>query len=561
MKLNNPKKWEDILQYTALVLLLVLINIHSGQWFFRWDLTDEKRYTISGASKELLSGLNDVVYVEVYLDGDLNSEFRRLQKAIRETLEEFKIFGGKNLEFKFTDPNEAPTAQARNRFYQQLVQKGLPYTNVFDVVEGERKEQILFPGAIITYKNREKPVLLLKGNKAASEQEQLNQSVEGIEFELASAIGQLVATQKKSIAFIEGHDELNQVQTADITTSLSEGYIVDRVRLEQTDLSRYDALIIAQPKKKFSELDKFKLDQYVMRGGNVLFFMDKVQMNLDSISQGGTYAFGYDLNIEPLLFRYGVRVNIDLLKDQQAGAVEVVTGTFGNRPRTQTLPWVYYIYLNKFSEHPIVRNMDVIYGKFLSTIDTVKAEGVTKTPLVYTSKYTQVKGIPSMIDLNEIREDANRDLYNRQHLPVAYLLEGKFKSLYANRFPPKGAEGTEIVKQGNQAKILVFSDGDILRNEINPRNNNVQPIDFDPFRQQSLSNKEFILNTLSYMTDKGGLIASRNKSITLRPLDMPRVREEKIYWQILNVALPVALIIVFGIGRYYLRKRKYERKA
>ncbi|GAB4333446.1 MAG: gliding motility-associated ABC transporter substrate-binding protein GldG [Flammeovirgaceae bacterium] len=557
---HSYKHWEDILQFTAVLWLLFLLNIWAGNVFWHLDLTEEKRYTISEASKQMLNQLSEEVFVEVFLEGELNAEFKRLQKSIRETLELFRLQSNGKVSYKFTDPNEASSPAARNRFYQQLTAKGLPYTTLYEMVDGEQKQKIIFPGAILSSKGKEIPVLLLKGNKASSPQEQLNQSIEGVEYEMASTIHKLTVQQKKRIAFLEGHEELTQRELTDITLSLREFYEVEFITLGNENLNRYDAVIVAQPKKPFSDLDKYDLDQYVMQGGNALFLIDKVQMNLDSIPLGGAYAIGYELNIEDLLFRYGARLNLELIQDQQAGLIEVYVGNLGNQPNIKRLPWMYHIYLNTYNQHPIVRNLDAIYGKFIGTIDTVKAVGIRKTPLVFTSKYSKTKGVPSMISLDEIKEVKQTPAFNKPHLPVAYLLEGKFTSLFANRFAPKGANQANMIRKGKPAKVFVMSDGDIIRNEFNKKSGNPEPIDYDKYRQQTLSNKDFFLNVLSYMTDENGLISSRKKEILMRPLDNLRLKNEKFYWQFINVSIPILFVIFFGIGRYYWRRKRFSKK-
>ncbi len=558
---HKQKKWEDILGVIAVILLLTLVNIHAGTARFRFDLTAEKRYTISDATIRLLENLEDVVYIEVYLAGELNADFKQLQKSIRETLEEFQVYAGANLDFRFVDPTDQPDSKAQQAFYQTLIQKGIPATNLFDKEDGKRTEKIIFPGALITYKNRETGVLLLKGNQSASPQEQLNQSAEGVEYNLASAIRKLSATRKKTIAFVEGHGEYTAEETAGITAALTEFYIVDRTSLQNPQLQEYDALVLARPQQRFSEVEKFTLDQYIMNGGSTLFFLDAIQMNVDSIAQGGTYAFGYDLNLEELLFQYGVRINYDLIQDrQQPGILEVYAGQFGNQPRIQPFPWPYFMYLNRFSGHPIVKNMDLVLAKFISSIDTVKsASKVSKTPLMFTSQYSRTRKMPNMVDLNEIRQEMDYQYFNKSFIPVAYLLEGTFQSMYALRFPPRGIQ-TEVVKQSPiNCKILVVSDADILRTDTDPRTGRPLPIDYDRIRQKPLSNAEFVLNALSYMIDEDGLIASKKKQVTLRLLDRARLQTESLQWQLLNLGIPVMFVLLFGIARRYWRQYKYEK--
>lgn len=555
------KKWEDILQFVAVFLLIVLLNIYAGTYFFRLDLTEEKRYTIAEPTKDILRKLDDQVYVEVYLDGDLNAGFKRLQKAIRETLDEFTVYGGANVQYKFVNPDEASSEEDRNNFYKQLTGKGVQPTNLFDNQNGKKVEKIIFPSALISYKNKETPVLLLKGNVAASPMEQLNQSVENVEYELINAIKKITLSQKPSIAIIEGHDELRPIDIADLTTSLDEFYVVDRVNLQQNNLDGYAAVMIAQPKTRFSELEKYKLDQYIMNGGKALFFIDAIQMNLDSISKGGAYAFGYDLNINDMLFKYGIRINTDLIQDTEMGRIVVNIGKLGDQPNFRPFAWHYYVILNRFKRMPITKNLNGIYTRFLSTMDTIKTPNVKKTPLLLTNQYSRVRRMPNLVRLEEVRTDLDPKLYNRSFLPVCYLLEGKFTSLYKNRFAPDSIENKQVKQESTPTKIIVFSDGDIPRNEIDKRNGQPLPLGYDQLSQQTFSNKDFVMNALAYLIDENGLISSRNKEITLRPLDKFRVQDEKLSWQLINMVLPVAVIISFGIFRFWWRKRKYESKT
>ncbi len=555
---NAYKKWEDILGFSAIALVLLLLNIHAETFRLRLDLTAEKRYTIAPATIKLLENLDEVAYIEVYLAGELNADFKRLQKSIRETLEEFRIHSQGRVEYRFVDPQEQTDERARQVFFQQLIDKGIPATNLFDTEDGKRVEKLIFPGALVTYRNRETGVLLLKGNKSASPQEQLNQSAEDVEYELATALGKLAQQRKKHIAFIEGHGEYTPEETADAMAALTEFFVVDRTTLENPRLADYNALMIARPQQRFSEREKYALDQYIMQGGRVLFLMDAVQMNVDSIALGGTYAFGYDLNIEEQLFQYGVRVNRDLIQDrQQPGILEVYAGQFGDQPRIQPFPWPYYIYLNRFSDHPIVKNMDLVLAKFVSTIDTLPNAKVRKTPLMFTSQYSRVRKMPNLVDLNEIRQEMDYAFFDRAHLPVAYLLEGQFTSLFALRFPPRGVSG-EPLKESVPTKLIVVSDADLIRTERDPRTGRPVPLDYDRFRKQSLSNLDFLLNALTYLTEEEGLIAARKKQVTLRLLDKARLQTDAGSWQAFNLVVPALCVCLFGIARWYWRKRKYE---
>jgi gliding-associated putative ABC transporter substrate-binding component GldG len=553
--IKSIKKTEDLLYLSAVLLTLLLLNIWASSYFFRFDMTEEKRFTITDATISLLKNLDEPVYIDIYLAGDINASFKRLQNAVQETLDEFKVYGGKNIQFRFINPDELGLKE-KKQLFKQLEALRIPATTLYDNIDGKRTQKVIYPGAVVSYRNQEEGVLLLKGSKLASPQEQLNQSCEGVEYEIANVIKKLTVTDRKNIGFTEGHNELSPFETADIVSSLSEFYNVKRTPLNN-QLAAFDVLIVAQPKSKFSELEKFYLDQYVMNGGKVIFLIDNVQMNLDSISKGGTYAFGYDLNLTDLIFKYGVRVNLDLVQDQQSGVLDIVVGNIGDRANIQQLPFPYYIYLNNYGKHPIVRNLDVIYAKFPSSLDTVKAVGIKKTPLVFSSQYARKKEAPTMVSLDELKNDLNPDRYTTAHIPVAYLLEGSFKSAFSTRFAPAEATGIDFKKEGKPTKIIVFTDGDIIKSEPDKKTGQPLPIDFDKVRRQRLCNKEFMLNALSYLTDENGLIVSRNKEITLRPLDKFRIKQEKSYWQFINLVVPILVVVLFGVIRYYWRRYKF----
>ncbi len=259
MQKFNNRKWESLLSFSALILAIILVNLNASRWFFRLDLTEEERFTISEATKKTLAGLEEPIFVEVFLGGDLNAQFTQLQKSIRETLEEFQIYADGKLQFEFTNPDEVVSESERSKFYQQLVQRGLPATNLNERIDGKAVQKVIFPGAIVSLGNREKPVLLLKGNKNSSYQEQINQSAEGVEYELITIIRQLATKDKKRIAFIEGHDELTKAQTIDMSTTLEEFYWVERVKIGEQPLESFNAIIVAQPKSKFSDAEQISV--------------------------------------------------------------------------------------------------------------------------------------------------------------------------------------------------------------------------------------------------------------------------------------------------------------
>jgi ABC-2 type transport system permease protein len=550
------KRGIDIVEFLLMFGIVVLINIIVSQYFFRIDLTGDKRYTISNTSKEILKGLDDVVYVEVYLEGQFPSGFKRLQSSIREILDEFRVYGGNNIQYKFLDPGAEPDNERRSRIYNTLAQKGIQPTNLFAKEKDKKIEKLIFPGALVAYKEKEVPVMFLKGNKGAGPEEILNQSVEGLEFELITSIRQLTQKKRKSIAFVEGHGEFPQDRVSDISRTLTKFYDVYRVDLRQSkSLENYDALIIARPRTEYSEQEKFMVDQFIMNGGKALFYIDPIHIDMDSIGDNGTLATAYNTNLDDLLFKYGVRLNQNLIQDLNSGVYPMNVGHIGEKPQIQLVNWKYFPLLNTYAKHPIVKNLDAIYSRFVSTIDTVKSEGIKKTPLVFTSAYTKILSVPFSIEYNQARLEADPKDFNKGSLSVYYLLEGSFTSLYKNR--PLPVSGASFVEKGKPTKIIVCSDADIITNEVGKSGREL-PVGFDKFSGKLFGNKDLIVNSVDYLLDERGIIDIRSKEITLRPLDKVKVEEERSQWQIINLVLPVLLLLLFGVARYYLRKRKYE---
>ncbi|MCS6968762.1 MAG: gliding motility-associated ABC transporter substrate-binding protein GldG [Cytophagales bacterium] len=562
---RQVRKWEDLLQWTAVALGLLCLNLFISKFFIRVDLTQDKRYSIAPGTRSLLENLKSNIYVEIYLEGELNAGFRRLQAAIKQTLEEFNAYSNGRVQFRFVNPETAKNAEQRAAFQRQLVNAGIQPTNLFETTsDGKRIQKIIFPGAIVRAGTRQGAVNFLKGNLAATAQERLNQSVEGVEFELASAIKKVTQQHKPRIALIQGHGELKSPLIGDLKTSLEEFFVVEEVMLSNDSaLANYQVAVIIQPTRRYTEEEKFRLDQFIMGGGKALFMVDMVQMNLDSIAINGAYAFGYDLNLEDMLFRYGVRVNMNLVQDLQMGTIVVNVGQFGNAPNLQPVPWPYYVLANQFGKHPITRNLNAIYTKFVSSIDTVKSKGqVRKIPLVMTNQYSRIRRAPTIVSLEELKADTDPEKFTQSHIPIAYLLEGKFHSLFRNRFAPEGiSQQAHIIQESVPTQIAVIGDGDVAVNELDRRTKQPLPLGFDPITKQTFSNKELILNTLLYFTDKNGLLEARLKEVKLRPLDKVRVGEEKIFWQSLNLLLPLLITFLLGGAWYYIRQKRYAKQT
>jgi gliding-associated putative ABC transporter substrate-binding component GldG len=542
------KKNLDIIEFLLWVGIVILLNIIASQYFFRVDLTEDKRYTISETSKEILKNLDDVVFVEVYLGGNLPGDYKRLENSVREMLDEFRVYSGDKLQYKFFDPNQEEDEQKKSRIFEYLRTKGIT------PIEVSTKEGTLhvFPAAQVVYKEKEQPVILLNTNGGVSEGEMLNQSVEGLEYQLISSIRALTLKNKKSIAFVEGHGELNSHEEHDITKTLSSFYNVYRINLKDTkSLENYDALIVAGPKTAYSDEEKYLLDQYIMKGGKVLFFMDPVIMDIDSIGQYGAVAVEYQHHLDDMLFKYGLRVNSDLVQDLQSMTMPMVVGEIQGKPQVRQIQWRYYPLLNNFGEHPTVKNLDLVLAKFIGTIDTVKSSGANKIPLVYTSKYAKKFNAPVKVDFNDARKQINPEEFNQGPYPVAFLVEGNLTSLYKNR--PLPAQDLNFVAEGKNSQIFVMSDADVIKN--------VQERKGQQMRELPLpgGNKTLVTNVIDYMLDEQGLINVRAKEIALRPLDKVKVREDKLFMQFLNLILPVLLIIGFGILQFYIRKKKYTQ--
>ncbi|MEX1240803.1 MAG: gliding motility-associated ABC transporter substrate-binding protein GldG [Cyclobacteriaceae bacterium] len=554
----KSKKTGDMLLLATGIVALLLMNILSSQFFFRLDLTEERRYTIHNSTRDMLENLDDEVYVEVFLEGELNAGFRRFQKAIRETLETFRIYSGNSVQYSFTDPATALSQKARSEFMADLASKGIQPTNVIDTREGERVEKIIFPGVVISYSGAEKGVMLLKGNKAGTPEEEINQSIEGIEFEIANAIHKLAETDPKQIGMVSGHGELDGLSIASFDQAVSELYHTRRVNLGDRSLSDFEALVIAKPTMPFSETDKYRLDQYIMQGGKVLFLLDRLDASMDSATQATHFAIPYETRLDDQLFRYGTRINPDLLQDRYASRYPVITG---QRPdgtaQIQLMDWPFFPLINRFPEHPITHNLDMVLTRFVSSIDTVKAAGVTKTPLMLTSQYSRKLTAPVNVNINELRDNLTAEQFTEKFIPVAWLLEGTFTSLFKNRFLPEGAEKGSFREESEATSLIVVSDGDLARNEINRRTGLSLPLGFDPFTNYTFANQDLLLNMISYLVDENGLIRARNKEIRIRPLDRERIAAEKLKWQVTNLGLPLAILVVFGMVRSHWRKRKF----
>lgn len=549
------------------VLALVAVNVLSAFVFFRLDLTEEKRYTLSDATQNLLANLPDDVHVDVYLTGDLPPAFKRLENAVRETLDEFAVNAGQTLTYRFIDPDATTSVEEKNKLIDRLQQRGLLPTNLVASEGGKRTEKLVFPGAIVSYKGKETAVLLLKGNKTASKEEQLNQSYEGVEFELASAIRKLTQTEgnRRRVGLLYGHTQVPPSRFADLLASVQQSYDLFFIDLSKPGpIAGLDAVLVPKPDRPFTDDELFKIDQYVVNGGRALFFVDGARV--DSISNEGNYAQPLSLNLDDLFFRWGVRVNRDVVKDMYCAPIPLNVGNLGDKPNIQLLPWRFFPLLNNFgtSGNPIVRNLDAVLGRFVSTLDTVRSPGIRKTPLLMTSRYTQILKAPALISYNEARQQPDPQTYVGGVRLIGCLLEGRFQSIYANRILPGDPRANGFRAEGepsraNPGRVLVCSDGDLIVNDVDYKRNAPYPLGFDRFTRATYANKDFALNAIDYLVDPNGVIAARARTVALRPLDKIRVDANRTGWQLLNVLGPLALVGLVGVVWQVTRRRKYAR--
>lgn len=542
----------------AILGVIVLLNVLASFVFFRLDLTEEKRYSISDATKKLLGNLDKEILIKVYLGGtELPGGFERLKRAVNETLDEFQVYGGTRIDFRTIDPNAENDTKKREEFYAELMKKGMEPTRVIDTKNGRQVENIVFPYASVSYEGKEVPVLLLKGTEGRTAQEKLNQSYENVEYELANAIRKLTLKEKKKIGLLAEFTKLKPVSFADLITSLQERYDLFIIDAKQSPTFQgLDALILPKPDFPVDDSTKYKIDQYVMNGGRALFFVDGLKV--DSVGLQGTYAQPLELNLTDLFFKYGVRINSNIVKDgASSAAIPMVVGNMGDKPNIQPIPYRFFPVINNFGKSLITNNLDLIFCRYVASIDTVQALGVNKTPLLMTTPYTKVLNAPALVTYNEAHTETQQDDYNGGVKTIAYLLEGKFESLYKNRLLPSDPNYATFKAESVPTKMLVCSDGDLIVNDLSPKTGNPLPLGFDKTTQHVFGNKDFVLNAIDYMIDENGVIQARGKEIKLRPLDKLRTRDERTKWQIINIALPLGIVILFGIILFMLRKRKF----
>ncbi|MBS7566403.1 gliding motility-associated ABC transporter substrate-binding protein GldG [Mucilaginibacter sp. Bleaf8] len=555
------------LRYTALPALLaglVLIGVLSALTFTRFDFTSEKRFTLSNVSRGVMDSLPKPVQVTVYLQGsDLPGGMKRLQRATRDMLNDLQAYSHRKLRFEFANPLEGLNQQEQEQTIQSMQAQGIEPTNLSVKTDNGLSQKIIFPAAVIKAGDREIGVKLLQTRIGLSPDEVLNNSIQNLEYAFASAIQKVTSGGKPRVGFTEGHNELNDVQLNDAMKSMADGFEVGRVNLQTipfAGMEKLKLLVIPKPDKAFTEIEKFKIDQYLMRGGHILWTIDQVSAELDSLrGHGGEQlAFPKQLNLDDQLFRYGVRLNYDLIADLNCGQIPVATGNVGGQAQIQMVPWLFYPIFVPIAQHPLVKNLEGIRSEFAGTIDTLAVKGTTKTILLTSSPYNKGITTPYTLSLQSLEQEPDPRQFRSPVKTVSVLLEGNFVSAFQNRPMPEGLN-EQIQVLNNSAKpgqIIVISDGDVFKNQV-ASDGSPFPLGLDRYTQQTFGNKNLLLNMVDYLAGNAKLIDLRAKEVKLRLLNRARVRNEKLYWQVVNTVVPLGIVLIFAIFQHYYRKRKY----
>jgi ABC-2 type transport system permease protein len=550
----------------AILGVIVLVAVVSEFAFTRFDFTKEKRFTISKTSRNILDSLHNKVTVTVYLEGDgLPGGMKRLRAAVKDMLSDLRSYSHSKLEYVFIDPLDRIkklSSDQQQQMYDSLSAMGIRPQSLSVKTDNGLTQKVIFPEALVQTDKNSVVVNLLQTRMGLSDAEQLNNSVENLEYGFSSAIKKVNENGKPLIGFTEGHRELTDLQLSGAIKALSDGYTMGRVDLKTipfASLVKLKLLVIPKPEKSFSELEKYKLDQYIMRGGHVLWTIDQVSAELDSMRGhgGDQLAFAKQLNLNDQLFVYGARINYDLVADISCAQIPVETGSAGGQPQIQNVPWLFYPVIMPLSKHPIVKNLEAIRTEFVSTIDTIAVKDVKKTILLTSSPYNRKLSAPHMLSLQALEQEPNPKDFQSTPKTVGVLLEGKFKSDFLNRPQPEGlTDKIEQLPESKPTKMIVISDGDIFKNQVG-NDGSPYPLGYDHYTQQSYGNKNLLLNIADYMADDSGLIALRTKEIQLRLLDRAKIRTDRLYWQVFNTVVPLAFVLIFAIFQHYFRKRKY----
>ncbi len=549
----------------AFVMVLVLINILAQKVYVRFDFTKEKRYTLTQRTKDILDQTKKEITITVFLDGEMPSAFKRLKNATQDILDDYKSYAKTNVKLIYIDPIAGLTADEQNKALKDLDEIGIKPVAVNIKSDAGLAQKIIFPMALVEIDGKPMPVNLLQksGGPAANYEENITNSIQNLEYIFSSAIHTLATGQNPRIGFTEGNGEPSNLQLYDAITSLSMRFYVGRVDLKLINKEGLDSLkllFIDNPQQALTEVEKYKINYFVMKGGRLVWVIDQVRANLDDLQNGGSrLATNSDLNINDMLFEYGVRINYNLIADVNSALIPVASGPLG-QGQIELVPWLYYPVLMPDSVHNVVKNIDGIRTEFASTLDTIAVPNVSKRVILQTSPYHKVYETPKMMSLELLNEQPNAEEFNHAPKPAGILLEGTFKSVFLNRPVPEGInEHYEVPTKSKPTKMIVIGDGNIFTNQVGKSDNMPFPLGFDRYSQQNYGNKALLLNIADYFTDDHHLIALRNKEIKVRLLDKMLLRTEKTKWQVINSVFPLLLLIMFATFQHYYRKHKYTK--
>lgn len=539
------------LKHSVIVVIgILLLNIVASYFYSRWDLTADKRHTLTETSKDLVEKIDTDILIKVYLEGDFPLDFKRLQQATKQHLEELKALNA-HIHYRFINPSSIE---------EELIQNGMQPSRLTMEENGVVSEAIIFPWASIRFKDKDVQIALLTESQT-DQKNQLQNSIEHIEYAFSEGIHKLTQKKRKTIAILRGNGELDDIYLYDFLKSLQEKYDLAPFILTKenaapqeilADLQNFDLTVIAKPTQSFSETEKLVLDQYIVKGGKSLWLLDYVYAEMDSLQQSGAaFVTHRDLNLTDLLFAYGIRINHNLIQDLYSSKIALATGNVGNQTQFQQFLWSYYPLVTSKSDHPITKNLKGVNLKFPSSIDTLK-NAITKTILLQSSPLSKKNGLPILVNLASIADEVKPEEYAEKEHVFGVLLEGQFESAFQHR--TKSFE-TDFTPKGMPNKMIVLSDGDIIANQV--LNGQPTRLDVDKWTGQQFGNKDFLLNAVDYLLDDTGLVAIRGKSLDIKLLNKEKVYEEKRFWQFLNIVVPLVLLGLFGVFFGYYRKKKY----
>lgn len=547
-----------------LAIGLFILNFASYYIYKRFDVTQDKRYTLSETTKKIIDKVDSPLIIDVFLEGNFPADFKKLQTETRQLLEEFSAYNS-NITFQFVNPIEKE--EERVEVMKKFFEKGLTPINVTVEDKGKQTQEVVFPWALANYGDKGAKVQLLKNLMGASTEKKVESSVQHLEYAFAEAIHKISNEKQRKIAVIKGNGELEDIQIADFLKTIRDNYYIGPITLDSVAtqpsetlkaLNIYDLAVIAKPREKFTEAEKQVLDQFIMKGGKTLWLIDGTTAEMENLynETGTTLAGINDLNLTDMFFKYGFRISPQLIKDEYGTPIKLASGNEGSETQMETYNWKMAPFIYPASKkHPIVKNTDGVKFDFCSPIELLKSS-LSTTILLESSPYSKTIGIPTVVSLDMISEETTpKDYPNGGLIPVAVLLEGSFTSMYNNRVLP--FKDGKFLSKSAPTKMIVISDGDVIKNQIDKG----APIElgYDKYTSQYFGNKEFILNSVNYLLDDNGLINIRSKDVTLPLLDKQSVQDNYSQTQMLTVALPIVLLGIFGLLFTYLRKKKYNR--